>query len=130
MNSWLHGNQWGVLLLVSMQPEFYPVCHGSFAVLLFASTSQLRYIIIIIQLSLKKKKITVDSMRHLISERNFYSAFESDSFWVLFIFYLIVFYHTSWQAIELSCVTSSGKHAYQVANNTPSKFKSNGFTTI
>lgn len=67
------------LLLVSMEPDFYPVCHDSFAVLLFASTSQLRYITVITQLSLpKKKKITVDSMRHLILERNFYFSFESD----------------------------------------------------
>lgn len=67
------------LLLVSMEPDFYPVRHDSFAVLLFASTSQLSYITVITQLSLqKKKKITVDSMRHLILERNFYLSFESD----------------------------------------------------
>lgn len=38
---------------------------------------------------------------------------------MLFVFYLIVFYHTSRQALQLLCVTNSGNHAYQVANNTP-----------
>lgn len=62
-----------------METDFYPECHGSFVVLLFASTSQLRYITVIIQLSLKKPQ-TAGFMRHSILERNFYSAFESDSF--------------------------------------------------
>lgn len=93
------------------------------------STNRLRYIIIIIQLIPKPPKITAESMRLLILENIFFS-FESDSLWVLFVFYLIGFNHTSWQAMQLPCVINSSKHAYQVANNTLWKFKSSWFATI